>query len=232
MHERSDFVSTRIKRYARRLSGKRSFKPAGIPVSQLKTVHMNLDEFEALRLVDYEGFSQIEASEEMQISRATVQRLLAKARKKTVDAVLHNHILEVNNEITNIKLKGENKYDIASKDHKTIAFPTSDKVTIDSHFGRASSFALYTVDNHEIKQIVHLIPPPHAPGVIPKFLKEHKVDVVITKSMGAKAVTHFAESNIDIILGASGRIDVNLNEYLAGFLSSTEKSCIRKEKSL
>ena len=227
MHERSDFMNSRIKRYARRLSNKRSFKPAGIPISQLKTIHMNLDEFEALRLVDYEGLSQIEASEEMHVSRATIQRLLNKARKKTVDAVLHNHILEVNNEITNIKLKGENNYDIEAKSEKIIAFPTSDKITIDAHFGRSGGFALYTVKNNEMVSVIHITPPPHAPGVIPKFLKEHHVDVVITKNMGEKAVQHFADSNIDIILGASGRIDVNLNEYLGGFLSSKEAYCKR-----
>jgi len=220
-------MNSRIKRYARRLSGKRSFKPAGIPVSQLTTIHMNLDEFEALRLVDYEGLSQIEASEEMHVSRATLQRLLAKARKKTVDAVLHNHILEVNNEITNIKLKGENKYDIGTMPLKIIAFPSSDQLTIDAHFGRTSGFSLYTIRNNEVISVIHVTPPPHAPGVIPKFLKEHHVDVVITKNMGEKAVQHFANSNIDIILGASGRIDVNLNEYLGGFLNSTETSCKR-----
>lgn len=227
MHDRSDAMNSRIKRYARRLSSKRSFKPAGIPVSQLKTIHMNLDEFEALRLVDYEGLSQIEASDEMQVSRATIQRLLSKARQKTVDAILHNQILEVNNEITNIRLKGENKYDIESMKQKIIAFPTSDKINIDTHFGRTEGFALYTVENNEMKSVVHIIPPPHAPGVLPKFLRQNNVDVIITKNMGEKAVKLFAESNIDIILGASGRIDVNLNEYLGGFLSSTEASCKR-----
>lgn len=225
-------MNSRIKRYARRLSEKRTFKPAGIPISQLQTLLMNLDEFEAMRLVDYEGLSQIEASEEMQVSRATIQRLLSKARKKIVSAILHNHILEVNNEITNIMLKGENKHDIVGLDQIIVAFPTSDKVTIDAHFGRASYFTIYTIKNNEIIAIEYLNPPPHAPGVIPSFLKDHNVNVVITKNMGEKAVELFAQSNIDIILGASGRMDVNLNEYLAGFLSSTEVSCTRKEKSL
>ena len=71
-------MNSRIKRYARRLSGKRSFKPAGIPVSQLTTIHMNLDEFEALRLVDYEGLSQIEASEEMQPYNVCLQKHVRK----------------------------------------------------------------------------------------------------------------------------------------------------------
>jgi len=49
-----------------------------------------LDEFEAMRLCDLEGLSQIEAGERMQISRGTVQRLLESGRRKVVQALLAN----------------------------------------------------------------------------------------------------------------------------------------------
>jgi predicted DNA-binding protein (UPF0251 family) len=56
------------------------------------TVHwLALDEFEAMRLCDLEGLSQIEAGERMQISRGTVQRLLESGRRKVVQALLANH---------------------------------------------------------------------------------------------------------------------------------------------
>ena len=74
-------INSRKKRYARRLDSSRCFKPIGIARSELETVFIKLDEFEALRLVDYEGLSQIEAGVEMQVSRATVQRLLLSGRK-------------------------------------------------------------------------------------------------------------------------------------------------------
>ncbi len=54
-----------------------------------------LDEFEALRLCDYDGLSQIEAAEAMGISRGTVQRLLASGRKKVVDSLLHQKALKI-----------------------------------------------------------------------------------------------------------------------------------------
>ena len=38
-------------------------------------------------------------------------------------------------------------------------------------------------------------------------------------------VAEFKKQDIDVILGAKGRIDVNLNEYLAGFLSPQAISC-------
>lgn len=218
-------INSRIKRYARRLDSSRSYKPVGVPLNNLETVFINLDEFEALRLVDYEGLSQIEAGDEMQVSRATVQRLLISGRKKFIDVLLGNKALEIKNEITNIKLKGENNMNIEEKLVKKIAFPTSDKVTVDEHFGHCKEFVIYTIEENEVKEVNFLQPPAHTPGSFPKFLGDQGVDVMITGGMGAMAVNLFKEQNIDVILGARGRIDVNLNEYLGGFLTSKGSVC-------
>lgn len=55
-----------------------------------KEISILLDEFEAIRLCDYEGRSQVEASEIMGISRGTIQRLLNSGRKKFVEAILES----------------------------------------------------------------------------------------------------------------------------------------------
>jgi predicted DNA-binding protein (UPF0251 family)/predicted Fe-Mo cluster-binding NifX family protein len=217
-------MNSRKKRYARRLDSNRIYKPVGVSRNVESNV-LNLDEFEALRLVDYQGLSQIDASKEMQVSRATLQRLLDKARKKIIDSLLNNKPIEVHNEISNIKLKGENSFDIEGKEIKIIAFPTIDKVLIDSHFGRTNQFAIYSVKDNEILGVDYVIPPPHKPGVIPEFLKNKGVDVVITGNMGQRAIALFETHNIDVILGANGKIDVNLSEYLGGFLTSTGSVC-------
>ena len=70
-------------------------KPSGIPTCQLETVELNLDEFEALRLCDFDGMNQIQAAEVMGISRGTVQRLLGTGRKKIVDILLHQKALKI-----------------------------------------------------------------------------------------------------------------------------------------
>lgn len=218
-------MSTRKKRYARRLDSSRTFKPAGIPKSELESVNIMLDEFEAMRLCDYEGLSQIEAAQEMQISRATIQRLLLSARKKVVDVILNIKILEIRNDIRNIKLKGESKMNIEDKEIKKIAFPTSDKTTVDGHFGHTKEFVIYTIKANEIIEAVYVTPPPHTPGSLPQFLGEQGADVIITGGMGQMAVDLFERQGIDVVLGAKGRIDVNLNEYLGGFLTSQGSTC-------
>lgn len=48
------------------------------------------DEFEAMRLCDLEGLSQIDAGQRMQVSRGTIQRLLESGRRQVVLALLHN----------------------------------------------------------------------------------------------------------------------------------------------
>lgn len=222
--------NSRKKRYARRLDTARSFKPSSIPRSELETVYMMLDEFEALRLCDDEELSQIDAAEEMQVSRATIQRLLLSARKKVIDVLLNNKALVIKNEILNIKLKGENKMNIEEKSVKRIAFPTGDRVTIDGHFGHTKEFAVYVVKDMELSEVIYLTPPPHTPGALPAFLGEQEVDVIITGGMGTMAVNLLKKHKVDVILGASGRIDVNLNEYLAGFLTSQGSVCAHDHK--
>lgn len=65
------------------------FKPAGVPMRALEEVRLSLEEAEALRLKEIEGLDQSSASERMNISRSTFQRVLASARHKVADALLN-----------------------------------------------------------------------------------------------------------------------------------------------
>jgi predicted DNA-binding protein (UPF0251 family) len=50
---------------------------------------MRADEFEALRLMDYEGLYQEACAEKMGISRATFSRTVTEARRKIADVLLN-----------------------------------------------------------------------------------------------------------------------------------------------
>lgn len=69
------------------------FKPNGIPMSQLESVTLQADEFEALRLVDYQGMQQQVAAVEMGVSRQTLANLVKAARRKVSDCLLHGKAL-------------------------------------------------------------------------------------------------------------------------------------------
>jgi uncharacterized protein len=64
------------------------FKPMGMPTRLIKSIILSLDEYEALRLSDFAGFSQEEAAEEMDISRPTFTRLIESARKKMAEMLI------------------------------------------------------------------------------------------------------------------------------------------------
>ena len=63
------------------------YKPAGVPARMLERVYLGLDEFETIRLLDHDGLDQVKAAELMGISRPTVTRIYASARKKIAEAL-------------------------------------------------------------------------------------------------------------------------------------------------
>jgi predicted DNA-binding protein (UPF0251 family) len=71
------------------------FKPCGRPGRGMETVEVRADEFEALRLMDYEGLYQAECAERMGISRPTLSHTVASARRKVADALLHGKRLVI-----------------------------------------------------------------------------------------------------------------------------------------
>jgi predicted DNA-binding protein (UPF0251 family) len=76
------------------------FKPRGIPMSELEEVVLEPDELEAIRLADYLDKSQEEAALQMNISRATFGRIVAKARKKLAGSILNGNAIRISEEMS------------------------------------------------------------------------------------------------------------------------------------
>lgn len=54
-----------------------------------------VDEYEVIRLIDYEGCTQEECAEQMNISRTTVQGIYMSARKKIADSLVNGKELTI-----------------------------------------------------------------------------------------------------------------------------------------
>jgi uncharacterized protein len=74
---------------------KNYYKPRGIPTVDLEEIVLNLDEFEAIRLADYEQLYQEEAAAKMNISRQTFGRIIEAAHKKIADVLLNGKALKI-----------------------------------------------------------------------------------------------------------------------------------------
>lgn len=73
----------------------KGFKPFGIPRKMLDEVTLLYDEYEAIRLVDYEGLHHEKAAEQMNVSRPTLTRIYEKARKTVALALVEGKMINI-----------------------------------------------------------------------------------------------------------------------------------------
>ena len=96
---------------------------------------------------------------------------------------------------TNLFQKGDQKMRIAIPLHEG---------TLCQHFGHCETFAVIDADadSTRITNREDLTPPPHEPGVLPRWLCEKKVNIIIAGGMGQRAQQLFAQNNIIVVIGA------------------------------
>lgn len=78
----------------------RGFKPIGIPMTDLDSETLEIDELEALRLADLEGLYQEAAATHMGVSRPTFARILRQAREKVARALVEEAALLIGEGVT------------------------------------------------------------------------------------------------------------------------------------
>ena len=66
----------------------KGFKPIGYFGSLTQSVKLNVEEYEVIRLLDYESLTQEEAAKHLRVSRPTLTRIYEKARKKVAVALM------------------------------------------------------------------------------------------------------------------------------------------------
>ena len=108
-----------------------------------------------------------------------------------------------------------------------IAVPTAEG-KLNLHFGHCKAFSLIDVD-FDTKQILkeEEIPAPrHEPGVLPRFLGDLGVNVIIAGGMGMSAQNLFAAQNITVVIGAPSKTPRELvTDYVSGTLVSGDNVC-------
>ena len=108
-----------------------------------------------------------------------------------------------------------------------IAIPT-EAGKLCMHFGHCEQFALLDVDEKakKVTGMRMLTPPPHEPGLLPKWLHEQGVNLIIAGGMGQRAQGLFNENGIRVVVGAPAEAPEQLAyQYLAGTLVSGANVC-------
>lgn len=90
------------------------------------------------------------------------------------------------------------------------------------HFGRAPYYTLVDVEGGSIVNVEPMVNPAiqHTPGVLPSYLRDRGVKVVIAMGIGPRAVSMFESYGIKVVTGASGRIREVVDAYVKGRLRS------------
>ena len=184
-------------------------------------VILTLEEYETIRLIDKEGFSQEQCGEFMQIARTTVQQIYADARRKLAEVLVEGLPLrieggdyrlcrggnracrrgdcrrgEINRQYS--KPKGDNIMRIAI---------TYENGKVFQHFGHTEQFKRYDVENGKIVSAEVVPTNGSGHGALAGVLSALKVDAVICGGIGGGAQAALADAGIKLYGGVSGDAD-------------------------
>ncbi len=108
-----------------------------------------------------------------------------------------------------------------------IAIPVSGG-RLAQHFGHCEVFALIDVDpvTRQTTASTEVNAPEHQPGLLPPWLKERGVNLVIAGGMGSRAHSLFASVSIEVLSGAPSETAATLvRQYLDGTLVTGQNTC-------
>ncbi len=206
------------------------FVPVGQDENQTAVV-LTVDEFETIRLIDEQGFSQEECSSYMQVARTTAQAIYNTARAKIATALVEGMPLRI--EGGDYRLC-EGKEDVChcggcqrhrygdqfqEKGEKQMRIAvTYEDGNIFQHFGHSEQFKLYDVEDGKIvnTQVVDTNGQGH--GALAGFLTGAKADVLICGGIGGGAQNALAQAGIKLYGGVAGSCDAAVEALLANNL--------------
>ncbi len=97
-----------------------------------------------------------------------------------------------------------------------------------THFGHCQHFCFVTVDeNNQVTTKENVTPPPHEPGVLPRWLAENNVNLILAGGMGIKAQELLAQSGVKVVTGVIGDItpEEAVEAFLKGNLQTGANAC-------
>lgn len=181
-----------------------------------------LDEFEAIKLADYEGLYQEEAARRMNVSRQTFGRIIVSARGKIARMLVEGTALRIVGGVVSAANARKGKGEQCMK----VALPARDGA-IDAHFGHCEHYDVYTVEKGAIVA-EETVASPQGCGCksnIASTLASMGVTMMLAGNMGDGAVRVLSGQGIRVVRGCSGATRDVAEAWLAGTLADSGESC-------
>ena len=188
---------------------------------KLPPIVLTVDEYETIRLLDKEGYSQEQCAVFMQIARTTVQRIYENARKKIAVALIDGYPLKIeggdfkicDGQSSNCGLGGcykqkfYQKYAVEKGEGMMRIAVTYENGQIFQHFGHTEAFKIYDVEEGKVvhSEVVDTNGSGH--GALAGVLNALNVDVLICGGIGGGAQMALAAAGIKLFGGVSGDAD-------------------------
>ena len=203
------------------------------PGSQEKKdpILLTVDEYESLRLIDYEKRTHEQCARQMGISRTTVTEIYERARTKVADCLVNGKPLEITG--GNYRLCDGTARQCCGrtctkqipetagrrKDDGTMKIAvTYDNGMIFQHFGHTEQFKVYTVEDNQITDTEIVSSGGNGHGALAGLLSGQQIDVLICGGIGGGAQNALASCGIRLYGGVSGEADRAVDAFLAGEL--------------
>ncbi len=206
----------------------RSFSP---DLQETGEVLLSIDEFEAIRLVDFMGQTHEQCAAAMDVSRTTATEIYAAARFKIADALVNGRRLVISGGKYRLcegmrpachRRFCQQKTPTASLDKggrmMKIAV-TYENGNIYQHFGHTEQFKLYTVQDGKIVDAEIIGTDGQGHGALAEKLSQHAVDLLICGGIGGGAQMALAAAGIGLYAGVQGSADAAVEALLAGTLA-------------
>jgi len=208
-------------------------------VSNCEMLTMTVDEYESIRLIDLEGFSQEECANKLGVARTTAQLIYNNAREKLAKALVMGLGLQIEGgnymlcdgsshckRCHLITLQNDSNMILKEKESGIMRVAvTYDNGEIFQHFGRTDNFKVYEVENNNIISSEVISSNGQGHGALAGVLAMNQIDVLICGGIGGGAQMALSEAGIELCAGASGDVDNAVEAYLAGILVNTGSNC-------
>ena len=218
------------------------FEPSG--AKNTEPVFLTVDEYEAVRLIDFEKRTHEQCAAQMGVSRTTATEMYERAREKIADCLVNGRTLQIGggnymvcdgsaktgcaercDRAKRLSIRQAAGSAAGKEEEKMKIAVTYENGNVFPHFGHTEQFKVYEAENGEVTGAQVMDTNGSGHGALAGMLAGLGVDTLICGGIGAGAQMALAQAGIRLYGGVSGSADEAVKALLAGTLSYNPDVC-------